>query len=749
VNKLARRQIIKIAILVATTLILTLLVSLPVVAANLATWSMMTSGTTNDLNSVWGSAGTDIYAVGNSGTIRHFDGSNWKPIGGGTTSDLNGVWGVDSGNAFVVGNTGTILRYNGSTWSSMSSGTTNDLQAVWGASGSKIFAVGNYGTILLFNGSTWTSMTSGTTNDLQSVWASPNTDAFTAGKSGTILRYSGSTWKSISSFTTSDLRAIWGTTGDDIFAVGNSGTIAHYDGLKWNSMNRDTLIDLVTLWGTSSSDVFTAGKSGTILRYAPPALISISPIEGDQGTTLNITLNGTNLTSVNDVGFGAGIAVNSFTAVNSNQITASITLVSDAPLGPRNVSVSTSGGVFILPTSFTVKQSLPALISVSPDQDKQGTTVNVTITGTNLITTSTLQFGSGIAVNSFSALSSNQLAVNITLAADAAVGTRDVSVTTAGGSFTLPNSFTVKPAAPIITSVSPNQGNQEKTLDVIIDGTNLIGASEVELGADIMVNNFTALNSNQLTVNISLAADAAVGTRDCSVTTPGGTYILPNSFTVKQALPIITSINPDHGSQGATLNVTIIGMNFDGVSEVRFGADIAVHNFNVINSNQLMASLTIVSSAALGAREVTVTTPGGSFDLPNSYTVTQALPVITSVDPDEASQDTAVSVIISGSNFNGATAVSFGNGIKVQSFTNLSPTQLKVNLIIDKEANTGARDITVTTPGGSSVLGNGFMIKKGSLGTLMLALIWTGIGIIIVLFVIILNQLRQKRAAKL
>lgn len=787
VNKMAKRQIIKIAILISTTLILTLLVSLTVVSANLGSWNMMTSGTTNDLSSVWGTAGTDIYAVGNSGTIRHFDGSNWKPLGGGITNDLKGVWGVDSGNVFVVGNAGTILRYNGSTWSlmssgttndlnsiwgvdngnvyavgnagtilryngstwsSMSSGTTNDLNSIWGASGSKIFAAGNQGTILLFNGSTWSSMNSGTTNDLQSVWGAPNTDAFTAGESGTILRYSGSTWQSMSSFTTSDLRAIWGTTGDDIFAVGNSGTVAHYDGFKWNSMNRDTLIDLYTLWGTSSSDVFTAGKSGTILRYTPPAITSISPIEGDQGTTFNITLNGTNLTSVNDVRFGAGIAVNNFTAVNSNQITASITIVSDASLGTRNVSVYTPGGVFALPNSFTVKQALPALISVSPDQDKQGATVNVTITGTNLITTSTLQFGSGIAVNSFSALSSNQLAVNITLAADAAVGTRDVSVTTAGGSFTLPSSFTVKPAAPIITSVSPNQGNQEKTLDVIIEGTNLIGASEVKLGTGIIVNNFTALNSNQLTTNISLAADAAVGTRDCSVTTPGGSYILPNSFTVKQALPFISSINPVHGSQGATLNVTITGMNFDGVREVRFGADIAVHNFNVLNSKQLIASLTIVPSAALGTREVSVTTPGGSFALPNSYTVTQALPVITSVGPDEASPDTAVSVIISGSNFNEATAVSFGNGIIVQSFTNLSPTQLKVNLIIDKEANTGARDITVTTPGGSSVLGNGFMIKKSSLGTLMLALIWTGIGIIIILF-IILNQLRQKKAAKL
>lgn len=783
-----RRKIKLTAILVFATLILTLLAGLPAGAANWSTWNSMNSGTTNDLKSVWGTAATDIYAVGESGTIRHFDGATWKasPSGitnnlnciwgnsaddifatgdsgtmlhydgsswnsmtSGTTNSLNSIWGVDSGNVFAVGNAGTIVHYNGSTWSSMISGTTNDLEGVWGTAGNKVFAVGKAGTILNYNGSIWSPMSSGTTYDLQKTWGATSTDAFAVGNSGIILRYNGSTWSPMSSVTSSDLTAVWGTSGSDVFAAGNFGAIAHYNGLEWNSMTRDTLTDLSAVWGVNSSDVFATGKSGTILRYAPPAITAISPIQGDQGTTLEVTLTGTNLTNVNDIRFGAGIAVNSFTTVNPTQLKANITIVSNAIAGPRDLSVTTTAGRFDLPASFTVKQALPILTSVNPDQEKQGGTINVTLSGSNLTTTSALQFGPGIAVNSFTAISSDQLTANISLAADAATGTRDVSVTTGGGSFILPGSFTVQPAIPVITSVSPAQGNQVKTLDITLVGTSLTGASEVKLGTGIVVNKFSVISSNQLTANITIAAGTAIGTRDVSVTTPGGSFTLPNGFSVKQALPIITSVNPDQGSQGATLNVTINGANFNGTSEVRLGADIAVHSFNVLNSNEITANITIVASAAIGAREAIVTTPGGSSALPNGFTVTQSLPVIASVNPNEGSQDTTISVIISGSNFNGTTAVSFGNDITVEGFNNLSPTQLKVNIVIDKDATTGARDITITTPGGSSVLGNGFNIKQGALGSLMLALIWTGIGIIIVLFIIVINLLRRRRGAGL
>ncbi len=785
---MARRKTSKIAIAVFTTLILTLLVVLPAAAANFTTWITMISGTTNDLNNVWGSAGTDIYAVGKSGTIRHFDGFSWKGISSGITTDLygiwgdsstdvfavgssgivlhydgstwssmisgttntlNGVWGTNGTNVFAVGNSGTIIHYDGSTWSSMTSSTTNTLNGVWGTNGSDVFAVGNSGTIIHYNGSIWSSMTSGTTNDLNGVWGATSTDTFAAGTAGTILRYSGSVWSSMSSVTASDLNAIWGGSNTDVFAVGDSGTISHYDGIKWSPMNRDTLTDLHSLWGTSSSYVLTTGKAGTILLYAPPAVTSISPIQGDQGTTINLTLIGTNLNNVNDVRFGPGIAVNSLTAVNSNQLTVNISIVSNASPGTRDVTVTTQSGNFNLPASFVVTQGLPTISSINPDQGKQGATVNVTLTGSNLTTTTAIQFGPGIAVNSFTALSADQMAVNITLNTDAAAGTRDVSVTTASGNFTLAGSFVVNPAIPGITSISPNQSNQEKTLDITIEGTNLTGASAVKLGTGVVVNHFNVLSANQLTVNISLASDATAGTRDVSITTPGGSFTLANSFTVNQALPVITSISPDQGSQGTTLNITIGGMNFSGASEVRLGADIAVYSFNIISSNQIMANITIVSGAALGAREVSVTTPGGTMTLPNGFTVTQSLPIITSVNPDLGSQGAMLSVIISGSNFSGANAVSFGNDIVVENFTNLSPTQLKVELTIDKGAETGLRDISITTPGGSSVLGNGFNIKQGSLGTVTLALTWTGIGIIIVVFIVILEQLRRKRAAKL
>ena len=67
---------------------------------------------------------------------------------GNATSELYGVWGTSSSDVFAVGFTGTILHYDGKKWSAMTSNTTYDLLSIWGASSSDIFAVGNGGIIL-------------------------------------------------------------------------------------------------------------------------------------------------------------------------------------------------------------------------------------------------------------------------------------------------------------------------------------------------------------------------------------------------------------------------------------------------------------------------------------------------------------------------------------------------------------------------------------------------------------------------
>ncbi|MBN2284605.1 MAG: WD40 repeat domain-containing protein, partial [Deltaproteobacteria bacterium] len=48
----------------------------------------------NDLVSVWGTSGSDVFAVGYGGTILRYDGSAWSPMTSGTTQTLWGVWGT-------------------------------------------------------------------------------------------------------------------------------------------------------------------------------------------------------------------------------------------------------------------------------------------------------------------------------------------------------------------------------------------------------------------------------------------------------------------------------------------------------------------------------------------------------------------------------------------------------------------------------------------------------------------------------
>jgi hypothetical protein len=101
---------------------------------------------------VWGSSGSDVFAVGWDGTILHYNGTAWSAMSSGTTYPLEGVWGSSGNDVFAVGGPwegpGIILHYDGVAWSEMSSGTTKSLYGVWGSSGSDVFAVGTSGTIL-------------------------------------------------------------------------------------------------------------------------------------------------------------------------------------------------------------------------------------------------------------------------------------------------------------------------------------------------------------------------------------------------------------------------------------------------------------------------------------------------------------------------------------------------------------------------------------------------------------------------
>jgi hypothetical protein len=683
-----------------------------ILSYNGTSWSAMTGGTTADLYGIWGSSSTNVFAVGQTGTILHYNGTAWSAMTSGSTADLYDIWGAANTDIYAVGKSGNILHYNGTEWSVMASGTTTDLFSIWGTDSSHIFATGKSGVIISYNGTSWSAVASGITADLYGIWGSSGTNIFSVGQSGSILHYDGSTWSALTSGTTADLYGIWGADSSHVFVAGQSGVIFNYDGSAFSSMDRDTSSDLRSVWGASYTDVFITGSSGTILRYSPPIVYTIVPDEGYQGATLNVTINGANFNGARSVQFGAGISVNSFIVVSSTRIDANITITPGAAPGDRDVSVTTSGGSFIYSDGFTVKQALPVITSVEPNQGRQGETLNVTLTGNNFNGAGELQFGAGILVNSFTVLSSNQITASITIAPETAAGPRNVSITTPAGSFTFSGGFTVLQPVPLITSVDPNQERQGETLSVTVSGTNLDGAMSLYFGSGISVNNFIVLNSNQISASITVSSDAVTGSRSVTVTTPGGSYTLSNGFTVKQALPLITSLEPNQGRQGETLNVTLTGTSFSGASVLQFGSGISVNSFTVLSPNQISAGISIASDATAGSRNITVTTPGGSYTLSSGFTVKQAMPVITSVSPSYGNRGSAATLTINGSNLDGVTAVAFGAGIEVTGFSGISPTQLSVNISVAADALTGLRDVSVTTPGGSFTLPGGFMVKQ-------------------------------------
>ncbi len=168
-----------------------------------------------------------------------------------------------------------------------------------------------------------------------------------------------------------------------------------------------------------------------------PTLTGVSPNQGIQGTTVAVTLTGTNFvvgaTTV-AVG-GGGVTVTNVVVGSGTSLTAGFVLDPTAAAGARPVTVTTGGGTSGAQT-FTINlPPAPTLTNVSPNEGVLGSTVAVTLIGTNFVVGATTVgvFGGGVTVTNVVVGSSTSLTANLVLDPAATAGPRTVTVTTAGG----------------------------------------------------------------------------------------------------------------------------------------------------------------------------------------------------------------------------------------------------------------------------------------------------------------------------
>ena len=250
------------------------------------------------------------------------------------------------------------------------------------------------------------------------------------------------------------------------------------------------------------------------------------------------------------------------------------------------------------------------------------------------------------------------------------------------------NSQPVTPA-PTIASFSPPSGASGTS--VTITGTNLTGATALAFGGKA-ASSFSVNSATQITAVVAGGSSSG----KISVTTPGGTATSSGSFTVMTA-PTISGFSPASGPVGTS--VVITGTSFTGATAVTFNGKAAA-SFTVSNDTHISA--TVASGTTTGT--ISVTTPLGTATSTSSFTVV-APPAISSFNPGNG--PTGTSVVITGTNFSGATAVAF-NGKAASSFVVNSATQITAVVA----ASTTSGKITVTTAGGTGTSAGSFTVTS-------------------------------------
>jgi streptogramin lyase len=172
----------------------------------------------------------------------------------------------------------------------------------------------------------------------------------------------------------------------------------------------------------------------------------------------------------------------------------------------------------------------------------------------------------------------------------------------------------------------------EETTTFTVSGTDCSWLSESPISGAV-----AAGSSDTITVTIDTTgltegtynAEILIASNDsdeASVTVPVTLHV------TAPALPTVTSVSPDSGEQGATLEVAIGGTNLSGATAVSFGDGITVDSFTVVSAAEVTASISIDTTATLGLRDVSVTTSAGTGTLTDGFTVVAAGAVTVSVD---------------------------------------------------------------------------------------------------------------------
>ena len=402
-----------------------------------------------------------------------------------------------------------------------------------------------------------------------------------------------------------------------------------FNGTKANSYNSwsDGIIVCNVPSGATTGPVTVTTPAGTsngieftVTKPHVPKITDVSPNavhQGDTGVDITITGEYTHFEQgVSAATFsGTGITVNSTTVGDSTHASANVTVALDAPTGNRDVNVITGTETpaplvnhFIVQPHGTLP---PRLDGISPAEGTVGD--QVTLSGGNFGSdrgSSQVTFHQGVAATEYSSWADDKIICKVPAGATTGPVTVTTTAGTSGG-----KTFTV--VEPRIKDCEPRivvQGHKVE-LDVLGEYTHFENGKSMMVVSGkngVKVGSTYASDATHASANVTVALDAAPGTRDVDVVT-GSEHPEPlsNVFTIKKKPdnpPAISGLHPAEGPVGTQVSIT--GKNF---GEAR-GSSTVTFNGTPVTNYVSWSDHDIICNVPLGAEtgEVKVQTPWGT-----------------------------------------------------------------------------------------------------------------------------------------
>jgi hypothetical protein len=331
----------------------------------------------------------------------------------------------------------------------------------------------------------------------------------------------------------------------------------------------------------------------------------------------------------------------------------------------------------------------PSISGLSPSSGLNSGGTSVVITGANFTGVTAVEFG-GVEATSFTINSSTK----ITAIAPAGNGTVTVQVLGPGGvSASNSNDLFTNVSPVTVTGLSPSQGLEVGGNTVSITGTFFSAGATVMFGST-PATNVVVVSDTKITATVP----AGVGSVQVTVTTGDGTSATnPSDVYTYEPPPTVSSVKNSSGKAsgpiagGTSVTITGTGFSITGLT-VSFGSSLAT-NVSVVSDTSLTATSPKGSSMNGGIVDVTVTTANGTSAINGGDQFNYTSPVtVTGLNPSTGAPAGGTQVIITGTDFTGATAVKFGGN--AATFTVNSATQITAT----SPAGGGTVDVIVTNP---------------------------------------------------